>query len=240
MKRIVLVLMFLLMCMPAGAQNGPAGFAGEKISYNIKKAILKAGEATLEFRGEETVGAKPVYLIVFTATSFNFYDEEKIYVDRETYRPVVVKRDLNIFGKKEKIAEHYDHAKGEIRIVKNPGKDQEVTTIKKEGPIENIYGFIYRYRQEGSFEIGEEIDLNLPTANVTVVLKKKDEISAGGEKREAYFMTSGEYRIWFDAGEDRIPLRIDGAMGLMKAALIMNEYRPDEQSAGKRDEPHES
>jgi len=227
-----LIFSVLLMSVPAAAANGPGDFTGEKISYNIKKTVFKAGEATLEFKGKAEIDGQPVYLIVFTATSFNFYDQEKIYVDRKAYRPVVVKRDLNIFGKKEKIIEYYDRQKGEIRIVKNPGAEAQIQTIHKDGAIENIYGFIYRYRKEGSFQIGEKINLNLPTTDVTVVLKKKDAIRAGGERRDAYFMTSGDYRIWFGTGEDRVPLRIDGAMGLLKAALVLDEYQHDEKSDG--------
>ena len=117
---------------------------GEKIIYSIKKMGVKAGEASLVFHGSTRVKNKEVYLIQFTASALNFFDQEKIYVDPKTFYPVMVKRDLNIWGKKERITEEYLTDKGQVKITKNAGGKTTVQTIEKKGAVDNIYCFIYR------------------------------------------------------------------------------------------------
>jgi len=199
---------------------------GEKVSYNIKNLGIKSGEASITYEGPTTIKGRDVILIVFVSDAFNFYDEEKLYLDPETFCPVVVQRDLNIFGKKEKIEEEYFHDQGQIKITKHAGGKVSTQVIEKKGPIDNIYGFIYRYRQDGKFQIGEELSLNLPTKDVTVKLIKRKKMRVAGEVRNTYYMEddSRDFRVWFDDGPEKIPVRIDGAMGLTKASLILREY----------------
>ena len=45
---------------------------GEKITYTIKKMGVKAGEASLEFKGQGRADGQAAYLILFRATSTNF------------------------------------------------------------------------------------------------------------------------------------------------------------------------
>src|SRR5437016_1109731 len=90
---------------------------GEKISYNVSQMGMKIGEATLTFSGEQSYQGKKAVLIVFHAKGFNFLDDEQIYVDPVSYKPVAVLRDLNIFGNKEKIEEKY--SEGHVKISKD-------------------------------------------------------------------------------------------------------------------------
>ncbi|MDP2654807.1 MAG: DUF3108 domain-containing protein [Candidatus Omnitrophota bacterium] len=204
-------------------------FSGETIRYSIKKVGVKAGEATLTFLGAKEVSGQKVLEIVFKAKAGNLYDgEERIFVDPVTYRPVQVHRDLHVFGKKEKILEFYDKETGRVRIVKTAGGKTTEQVIEKEQPLDNLYGFIYRYRREGRFDPEEKIAMNLPTTDVLIQLKEKVQIKAGGQVYQAYHMQSDpqKYRVWFDAGPQRIPLRIDGAVGFGNTVMIMNQYEP--------------
>src|SRR6185436_3827257 len=120
----------------AAAQPSPEPYQpGETITYDIKKLGMKVGEATLVYRGPGRVANRDTILIEFTSRAINFLDEEKIYLDTVNMVPMVVERNLNIFGKKEKIKEFYDQQKGTVRIVKNG----ETQTLTKNPPIENIY-----------------------------------------------------------------------------------------------------
>src|SRR5690242_69203 len=83
---------------------------GERIEYKIVKVGLKAGDASLTFAGPRIYRGKKIVLIVFQARAFNFFDEERIFVDPKSYLPLFVERNLNIFGKKEKIIEEYTPA----------------------------------------------------------------------------------------------------------------------------------
>ena len=240
---LVIVLLFLVTFSscerkPSGAaeekQEGKAPLAlapgelpfkkGETISYNIKSLGVNGGKATLTFEGLQEYKGKEAYLIMFTARAVNFFDEERIYADKETFNPIAVIRDLNIWGKKEKISEEYDQGKGVITITKNGGAS---TAIGREPPIDNIYCFIYRYRKSGDFKIGDSFSITLPTKDVEIKLIKTAKVKADGRVFDSYYMESNpaKYKVWFDAGQKRIPLRINGAVGLNDTAMIMTEYK---------------
>jgi hypothetical protein len=199
---------------------------GETITYVIKKLRLTVGEAKLVFNGPTSLNGQEVILVTFIATSMNFRDEEKIYLHPQTFYPVVVERDLNIWGKKEKIREEYLPQQSMVKVTKTAGGKTTEQSIKKAGVPDNIYGFIYRYRLKGNFRPNEKFKINLPTKTAEVQIEKKTTLKAAGKRFESYLLNSkgGEYRVWFDAGPKKIPLRIDGAIKLGNAAMVMEEY----------------
>jgi len=215
-------------CLPSFAAEVELPFRkGEVITYSIKKLAVKAGEATLTFEGLTEIDDRSVYLIVFKADGFNFYDEERIFVATDTFTPVKVIRDLNIFGSKEKITEDYVTSEGKIVITKTVGDNTTQETILKQGLIDNIYGTIYRYRANGNFQINDRVELKLPTKDVTLVLEKSVPIKAAGKLYQSFFMSSvpSKYQVWFDSGVNKIPLRINGAVGMANTTMIMRDYK---------------
>jgi len=219
--------MTLLMGTVSSAQCGSIPFPpGETFEYDIKKLGLKVGKATLVFDGLKQVDGKNAFLIIFTAEALNFFDEEKIYVDLVNFQPMKVERDLDIWGSKEKITETYDTVNGQIRIVKEAGGKTTEQVIEKEGEIENIYGFIFRYRKDGGFKLGEKMTMHLPTKDIELELAKKQTITAAGEKHEAYFMQSKpkKYKVWFADIPSKLPLRIDGAAGVGNTSMILSQH----------------
>ena len=193
---------------------------GEKIRYKIVKLGIKAGEASLTFVGPRIYRRHQTILIIFQAKGFNFFDEEHIFVDPKGLMPLFVERNLNIFGKKEKITEEY--TSGHVKIIK--GKEQQ--TIDKAGNIDNIYAFIYRYRQQGTFKLDETFDIPLPTKDVKIKLVKQESLNVAQKKYDAFYMESdpADYKIWFDASEKKIPLRINGAIRMASADMVMIKY----------------
>ena len=216
----------LMLVNPVWAETVAPFKNGERVIYAIKKMGLKVGEATLIFEGEREIGGQKVYTITFKATAPNFYDEEKIYVWPETFKPLRVERDLNIFGKKEKIVEVYDSAQGSIAITKTAGGNKSEQIINKSGEVDNIYGIIFRYRKEGAFHIGDKIAMNLPTADIELKMRRQEKLSAAGKTYQAYYMESvpSKYRLWFDDSAQKIPLRIDGAVGFGNTVMILQKY----------------
>jgi len=200
--------------------------SGEKVSYSIKKFGVKVGEATLKFEGPVALASQQVYLITFAANSLNFHDEEKIYVDPKNFRPVRVERDLNIFGKKEQIIEEYDLAAGLVKVEKVAGGKTTRQVLKRKVNIDNLYGFIYRYRRDGVFKVGDVLTMNLPTKDVAFKLAAKEKISAAGQSQDAFLLESQpkKYQVWFDVSEKKIPLRIDGAVGLASTSMVFSGY----------------
>ena len=203
---------------------------GETVIYTIKKMGLKAGEATLVFEGETTVDGRAAYLISFRANGTSFLDEEKIYLDPKTFLPIRVERNVNItiMGKKERIVEYYDQKNFTVKIIKTTGGKTEEQVIKKKRSIENLYGFIYRFRKEGKFVIGENLRMNLPTADVKLKLAKMEKLKINGGQQETYFMESdpSKYKVWFDTSAKKVALRIDGAIGFGNTSMVMRAYSP--------------
>ncbi len=199
---------------------------GETITYAIKKLKFNVGEAKLVFDGLVDFNGRPALLITFSSEGFRFFDNEKIYLDPETFYPFLIERDLNIFGRKEKIVEFYDTKYGKVRIVKTVKGKRSEQIIEKGGRFENIYGFIYRYRQHGQFEEGEELDLHLPTRDVTFELVGKGKFTAEGREFDAYHMkgASKKYKVWFDSSSKKVPLMIDGAVGFGHTSMVMKDY----------------
>jgi hypothetical protein len=218
----------LMVCSAAFADEAALPFRkGEVITYSIKKLAVKAGDATLTFEGQTEIDGKAVYLIVFKADGFNFYDEEKIYVAVDTFAPVKVLRDLNIFGNKEKITEDYLSDKGKIVITKVAGDKTTQDIIEKQGQIDNIYGTIYRYRAFGKFTANDEVQLRLPTRDIILKLEKTVPLKAAGKVFQSFYMSSvpSKYQVWFDSGKQKIPLRINGAVGMANTTMTMRSYK---------------
>jgi hypothetical protein len=137
-----------------------------------------------------------------------------------------VDRDVDALGKQEKIREYYDQISGMIRIVKTVNGKSSEQTIRKNFPIENIYGFLFRYRQGAAPAIGDVLDLRLPTKDVTMKVVGKTFIkTVKGEVESIHLRSSPRgYEIWFEDDERKIPLRIDGAVGFGKTAMVFREY----------------
>lgn len=201
--------------------------AGEKITYAIRKFGVKVGEATLSFDGQARLQDRDLFRITFIAKAVNFYDEERIYIDPVTFHPLRVERDLNIFGKKEKISEEYDLAKRQIKVRKLVDGKISEQVLNKAGIVDNLYGFIYRYRRDGTFVLGDVLKMSLPTKELAFKLTAQQRIKAGGKFFESYRMDSDpqNYQVWFDQGENRIPLRIDGAVGLASTSMVLSDYQ---------------
>lgn len=213
--------------VPAGATTPNAFRPGETITYDIKKFLVTVGEASLVYSGPVELQGRTAMLITFTAKGFQFYDQERIYIDPVSFHPLVIERDLNIFGSDEKIVEYYDATRGKVRIVKTAGGQTTEQILEKGERFENIYGFIYRYRNSGKFQERESTSLHLPTQDVKFELVKNVKINMAKKDYEAYYMRSAprQYHVWFDASGRRIPLKIIGAMGGANVSMVLSEYK---------------
>ena len=66
-----------------------------------------------------------------------------------------------------------------------------------------------------------------PKGDVAVKLSGKTKVVTALGESNAYYLesTSKQYGLWFKDDAHRIPLRIDGAMGIGKASLILKSYK---------------
>jgi len=213
-------------CIVAHSANQPF-LKGEVIHYDIKKFKLKVGEATLVYNGAVEVQGQQALLITFIANGFKFLDEEQIYIDAKTFHPILIKRNLNIFGKEERIMEFYDSQKGKVRIVKTANGKTTEQIIENGGRFDNIYGFIYRYRQLGPLNQNEEMDLHLPTRDLQFKFAQPSKLSIVDQEFDVIYMYSipKKYEVWFENSPKRIPLKIEGALGFGNMSMIFKDWR---------------
>lgn len=227
---VILGAFFLNIGTVAHSVNAPF-LKGEVIQYDIEKFKLKVGEATLTFNGTVEVQGTKALSITFTARGFKFLDEEQIFIEAETFYPLLIKRNLRMFGKEEKIIEFYDIKKGKVRIVKTAKGKTTEQTIENGGRFDNIYGFIYRHRQLGQFDQNNMINLHLPTSDLQFQFAQKTKFAIGDQQFDAVNMHSipKKFEIWFDSGPKRIPLKIDGALGFGNMSMIFKDRRVEGQ-----------
>lgn len=198
----------------------------ESIIYEIKKLGMTVGQAVITYHGSVNYQGKSAFFIEVTAEGFKFYDKESIYLDPVTFYPIAVDRIIDVLGKKEKISEVYHHQEGYIEIKKKSKNGNETVRIDKQGPIENIYGFIYRLRKIGRFDQGEKFKINLPTKEVLLSVKGDEMLKINKKEVNTYFLSSDpkEFGVWFGKNSPFVPLRIDGAVGFGNTAMIFKEY----------------
>lgn len=204
----------------------PSIVCADTIHYKISKMGISA-TASLSFKGPVEYKGRTLALIEFKAKGFNFFDEEMIYVDLEHSRPQFVERNLNIFGSKEKISEEYLLDK--IIITKTVGTKISTQVIEVNKPVDNIYGFIDRQRKKETFELGKDLEINLPTKNLKIKLTKNVTMKAMGRTFEAFYMQSdpAQYQILFDTSSKHIPLRITDTAGFGNTTMVMTSYEED-------------
>ena len=226
MLRCLAFIIFVLFQTAVFAAESPYSI-GETIHYKITQMGIKSGDATLVFEGPQKIEGKDALLVVFTADGFNFYDQEKIYLDLQTFRPIVVIRDLNIFGNKEKITEYYLSVEHKIKVIKDKGGKITEQVLDKDGEVDNIYGFMYRCRLNNLFEVGKMMDVRLPTKDIKIGVVKQTPLSVMGKKMDSFYMESkpAQYKIWFDVGPNKLPLRISGAMGIANTVMVISDYK---------------
>jgi len=219
-NRIVLLALSLL----CGVLS--SNLRAETIHFSIRQMGFD-GEATLTMVGPRDYKDYKTLLIVFKANGRNFSDEENIYLDPATYKPLFVERDfsLGMFGH-GKILEEYKPSKGEIVITKTDGGHVTRQVINKSVAVDNIYGFIYRCRKEGSFKVGDVYHMILPTKDLKIKLINRVVLKIGEKTYNSYYMQSqpARYKIWFDTSEHKWPLRITGTIGLMSSVMTMTGY----------------
>ena len=198
----------------------------ETIHYSIRQ-LGYDGEASLTMVGPKDFKGYKTVLIVFKANGVNFSDEEDIYLDPSTYKPLFVERNfsLSVFGQ-GKTLEDYVSSKGQILITKKDGDRVTQQVINEVTPVDNIYGFIYRYRKEGSFKIGDMLNMTLPTKDLKIKLVKRAWLKIGKKSYDSYYMESQpvRYKIWFDPSEHKWPLRITGTIGFLNSVMTMTGY----------------
>ncbi|MBM3248739.1 MAG: DUF3108 domain-containing protein [Candidatus Omnitrophica bacterium] len=199
---------------------------GEALVFRIDMGFFPVGKARLTFEGKTKLKGQEVYLIKFSTNTANFKDTETIYAELDTFLPLRVERNINLWGVASKIVEEYDQKEKYVKITKTElGKTSE-QTIKSDSEIHNVICMIYHYRLAGNIELGKKVAINLPLKKITIEAKEIRKVKLPKGKFEAFILESvpAGYDLWFDIGPKKMPLKITGAITFGNAALVLSDF----------------
>lgn len=222
-------LLFIFSPSAFAQTSGYDQFLGETVFYDVKSLATKQADASLEFKEKVMINGHEAYLILFKAKGPMITDEEKIFADTEDLYPLRIERVVHYLGSQERIIETYDQDKHTVAVRKTTKAKPAAETfvLKKISKIDNIYCFIYRYRLRGDFKIGSALQMYLPTKDVSIRIMRAEPLKAAGQTYNALFLQTlpRQYELWFDAGAEKIPLRIDKPAAIGGTSMIMREYK---------------
>ncbi|HOX53864.1 MAG: DUF3108 domain-containing protein [Candidatus Omnitrophica bacterium] len=199
---------------------------GEEFVYRIDMGFIPLGRARLSFGGKIKIKGQDLYLIKFKTNTVNFKDTETIYAQPDTFLPVRIERDINMWGVSSKIVEEYNQKEKSVKITKTELGKTNVQTINSDSELQNVICMIYYYRLDNNIELGKTVNINLPLKKIAVEAKEIRKVKLPKGKFEAFILESvpGGYDLWFDTGKNRIPLKITGAITFGNAALVLLDF----------------
>ena len=198
---------------------------GERLKYNIYSLGIKVGEAIISYQGRKDLDGKILDYVTIESNAPGFKDLEKIYGNIKNFSPVRVEREIKLFGEDINIIEDYNEIENEVTITRR-AKKTTVDKIKSADTISNVILLLYHFRNKNElYEIGDEIEFNLPTQKLKMLVDKKTQIKVPFGRFEAIFVRSkpSRFKVWFRDDEDRLPLRIQGAIGFGNTYLSLAE-----------------
>jgi hypothetical protein len=198
----------------------------EKMNFEMFLFGVKFGKSDLIFRGETKLNADTVYLIESNSDTLSYKGKELIYVSRKDFLPIRVKRDLVFMGNREMIVEDYDAESNSVTIKKTVGKDIKITKIRKDDDIQNSISLIYLFRTLDNFKKDILIDVNLPTREFKLKVKKDQKVAVPMGVFESFLFEDegSNFRIWIGKDKNRLPLRFDYNSGLKRYSMRLTSY----------------
>lgn len=211
---------------------------GEKLTFNIRYGIFKAGEATMEVREKTLVhDSIPAYHIVTTARSAKFFDvfykvrdEVETYLDSRGLFSWKFNKRLREAGYKFDLLVEYDqlHRKANVHRIryhkKTPLKVRKESKFTLDVPayvLDVLSAFYYVRTQR--LEVGEPIYManhdNKKVFELKVIIQRREQIKVPAGKfncivvkpileGESIFKQKGELWIWLTDDEQKIPVKM--------------------------------
>lgn len=197
---------------------------GEKLQYFIYSTRIKVGKVDITYLGKKYLKGVLRDVILLEASALGFSDREEIYGNIENFTPVRVERKIKLFGENIDIVEGYDENTNEVLIIRKAKKTTVQRIISKD-KMSNIILLLYHYRsRDKKYKIGEKLAFNLPTQKLEMLVDKETSIKVPKGEFEAIFVKSepSRFKVWFSK-DQRIPLRIQGAIGFGNTYLDLKE-----------------
>ncbi len=198
---------------------------GETIIFGVYSKGIKVGSGKMVYHGIKNVGGQDLQHITFNISTFSVKDEEDVFGSLDFSSPVVIYRDVHLFGRHEIIQEEYATDARSLKILKsiNNKPVPEVVVHSKE-PMTNVLLLIYSLRNEKTLKTGASFKIVLPTQAFELKVQSSRKIKVPKGSFDAAYLESypSKYKVWLDSGKEKLPVRIQGlaAGGMMYLALV--------------------
>lgn len=186
---------------------------GEIIKFGIYSYAIRVGSGQLNYAGLKTIDAKLCRHIIFKASTFSVNDEEDVYGGLDFAFPKRVERNVTLFGRNEAITENYEQDNKSVSISKRvDNSSPETENIRSQEQLSNVLLLIYQLRNDPDIKEGKTYHINLPTQKFDLVVGAKERIKVPLGVFDVFFIESKppKYKIWMEAKDSRIPVKIQG------------------------------
>lgn len=211
---------------------------GEKLTFNIRYGIIKAGEATMEVRGIVNLNDSiPVYHIVTTARSAKFFDafykvrdEVETFIDTKGFFSRRYHKRLREGGYKYDLLVDYDQAGGLAHVegIRYDGdeelkvRNREMFQLEIPQYVLDVLAAFYYVRTQ-KLELGMPLYMsnhdNKKVYDLQVIVQKKERVKVDAGtfncvmvqprlQGDAIFQQKGELWIWLTDDEYKIPVQM--------------------------------
>lgn len=199
---------------------------GEQLVYRIKSNGLNIGNSVLTFHGEREKENRTLFYITFKTSALGVVDTEHIYVEKDTFLPVIVNREIEKMGKTELLTEKYDQENGSLMVWPTGHESEEPhEEYKKDGPMYNAIALTYLYRSRlDLLEENSSKKIELPKQSFELFFKGEKKVSTYLGKEKAFYFASNpkKFLFWLSKGKMRYPLKIQ-MTGLAGYSMILEK-----------------
>ncbi|MDM8522939.1 DUF3108 domain-containing protein [Desulfococcaceae bacterium HSG8] len=230
-------------------QEEPPFYPGEKLVFDLKWTVVKAGEATLEVFPVETVNGVQAYHFVMTARTLPFLDffykvRDRIdaYTDVDMTHSVLYKKKQREGKTHRDIIVHFDWEKNEAHY-SNFGKKREPLFLLP-GAFDPLSAFYFS--RFSDFKENAEIRRPVTDGKKCVIgrvsVVRREKIEVAGRTYDAWLLEpelnhiggvfekskDAKIQVWVSADKRRIPLRIKSKVivGSFVGELVSSSFHP--------------
>jgi len=243
---IITAAVLTLAGLSVAAEKQQPFYPGEKLVFDLKWTIIKAGEATLEVLPVETVNGVKAYHFVMTAKSLPFLDvfykirdQIDAYIDTEITHSILYKKKQHEGSTRRDEELIFDWEKKEVQY-SNFGEKKDPLPLSP-GAFDPLSAFYYT--RFFDLEEGMVIERPVTDGKKCVIgkasVKKREQIKVSGKTYDAFLIEpelkhiggvfekskDAKIKLWVSADHRRIPLRIESKVivGSFVAELISAE-----------------
>jgi hypothetical protein len=201
----------------------------QKLTYRVSYNGIPSGHIEWEYLGQKTIDGQEANVLSVSSDTkilkfLNLTSQEKVFLHSVTHLPLLVERDILLFGNKELIEEHYNQEEGTVTIKRTPSA-KEAEVLSQDTPIHNILALLYFFPKDVELKENEWMTFNLPTQKVKIKLLSERVLDLNGQDKQAYFLIgrgAKRFNLWLDK-EKRIPLRLEFIFPLGKVSIVREE-----------------